>query len=240
MITLKVLARLLDYPDTGLWTHSDELITALNNEADLPASQRQQLVVFIRKLCQQTLLDAQAEYSELFDRTRATSLLLFEHVYAESRDRGQAMVDLLAQYAAAGLNLSRRELPDYLPVYLEYLSGQDPATIHQGLTNITPILALLAARLQQRQSPYALLPELLLTLAGVSINRQQLHAQVAHESRDDTPEALDALWQEEQVRFQASTCQSAQEIAHQQRFTGKVTAQYLNMDTQPLARGKHQ
>lgn len=56
-------------------------------------------------------LDAQAQYSELFDRGRATSLLLFEHVHGESRDRGQAMVDLLAQYEQHGLQLNSRELP---------------------------------------------------------------------------------------------------------------------------------
>lgn len=65
-------------------------------------------------------LDARAQYSELFDRGRATSLLLFEHVHGESRDRGRAMVDLLAQYEQHGLQLNSRELPDHLPLYLEY------------------------------------------------------------------------------------------------------------------------
>lgn len=68
------------------------------------------------------MLDVQAAYSELFDRGRATSLLLFEHVHGESRDRGQAMVDLMAQYEQHGLQLDSRELPDHLPLYLEYLA----------------------------------------------------------------------------------------------------------------------
>lgn len=72
-------------------------------------------------------LDAQAQYSELFDRGRATSLLLFEHVHGESRDRGQAMVDLLAQYEQHGLQLNSRELPDHLPLYLEYLAQRRKA-----------------------------------------------------------------------------------------------------------------
>lgn len=78
--------------------------------------------VFLRDLLARDLLDAQADYSQLFDRGRATSLLLFEHVHGESRDRGQAMVDLMAQYEQHGLQLDSRELPDHLPLYLEYLA----------------------------------------------------------------------------------------------------------------------
>lgn len=78
------------------------------------------LGIFLRDLTALDPLDAQAQYSELFDRGRATSLLLFEHVHGESRDRGQAMVDLLAQYEQHGLQLNSRELPDHLPLYLEY------------------------------------------------------------------------------------------------------------------------
>lgn len=80
------------------------------------------LGVFLRDLTAQDMLDVQAAYSELFDRGRATSLLLFEHVHGESRDRGQAMVDLMAQYEQHGLQLDSRELPDHLPLYLEYLA----------------------------------------------------------------------------------------------------------------------
>jgi nitrate reductase delta subunit len=71
-------------------------------------------------------LDRQAEWCEVFERGRATSLLLFEHVHAESRDRGQAMVDLMNQYQQAGLQIDCRELPDHLPLYLEYLSILPP------------------------------------------------------------------------------------------------------------------
>ncbi|WP_268594516.1 nitrate reductase molybdenum cofactor assembly chaperone, partial [Escherichia coli] len=96
-----------------------------------------------------------------FDRGRATSLLLFEHVHGESRDRGQAMVDLMAQYRAAGLEIDSRELPDFLPLYLEYLASRSAAQAREGLQDIAPILALLGARLQQRESPYAVLFDLL-------------------------------------------------------------------------------
>lgn len=96
-------------------------------------------------------LDARAQYSELFDRGRATSLLLFEHVHGESRDRGRAMVDLLAQYEQHGLQLNSRELPDHLPLYLGTAQLPQSEAV-EGLKDIAPILALLSARLQQRET----------------------------------------------------------------------------------------
>jgi nitrate reductase molybdenum cofactor assembly chaperone len=92
-------------------------------------------------ICAQDPLDAQAAYSELFDRGRATSLLLFEHVHGESRDRGQAMVDLMAQYERHGLLLDSRELPDHLPLYLEYLAQLPEEEALGGLQDVAPILA---------------------------------------------------------------------------------------------------
>lgn len=103
MISLKVIARLLDYPEQVLFDHQQALIEALEPASELDLHHSAQLILFIRRLCARPLLDAQADYCELFDRGRATSLLLFEHVHGESRDRGQAMVDLMAQYRAAGL-----------------------------------------------------------------------------------------------------------------------------------------
>ncbi len=122
MISLKVIARLLDYPEQVLFDHQQALIEALEPASELDLHHSAQLILFIRRLCARPLLDAQADYCELFDRGRATSLLLFEHVHGESRDRGQAMVDLMAQYRAAGLEIDSRELPDFLPLYR--VSGQ--------------------------------------------------------------------------------------------------------------------
>ena len=127
MISLKVIARLLDYPEQVLFDHQQALIEALEPASELDLHHSAQLILFIRRLCARPLLDVQADYCELFDRGRATSLLLFEHVHGESRDRGQAMVDLMAQYRAAGLEIDSRELPDFLPLYLEYLASRSAA-----------------------------------------------------------------------------------------------------------------
>ncbi|AHY07904.1 nitrate reductase molybdenum cofactor assembly chaperone [Serratia plymuthica] len=235
MISLKVIARLLDYPEQALFDHQKALIEALEPANELDLHRSAQLILFIRRFCARPLLDVQAEYCELFDRGRATSLLLFEHVHGESRDRGQAMVDLMAQYRTAGLEIDSRELPDFLPLYLEYLASRSQAQAAEGLQDIAPILALLGARLQQRESPYAVLFDLLLTLSGTGVDSASLESQVAGEARDDTPQALDAVWEEEQVRFisQGSLgeqgCVSAQQTAHQRRFAGAVAPQYLDL-----------
>ncbi|MFV2479067.1 nitrate reductase molybdenum cofactor assembly chaperone, partial [Escherichia coli] len=78
-------------------------------------------------------LDAQAQYSERFDRGRAPSLVLFEHVHGEARDRGQAMVDLLAQYERHGGPVMSREVPDQRRLYLADLALRPLSGAGEGL-----------------------------------------------------------------------------------------------------------
>lgn len=231
MISLKVISLLLDYPSEDLWEHRNEIIDALQEADELPVTQVAKLMAFIRELTQQDLLDAQANYSEIFDRGRARSLLLFEHVHGESRDRGQAMVDLLNQYQQAGITLSSRELPDYLPTYLEYLTLLPTDESIEGLNNIAPILALLSERLKQRGSDYHALFDVLLCLSQSELDASQLAAQVEKEPVDDTPAALDAVWEEEQVTFlgESAQCGSNKMSQHQRRFAQETPVQYLNV-----------
>ncbi len=234
MIELMVISRLLEYPDAALWQHQhqQELVEALQSSSYLSEAQSQGVIDFLRQLTAQDLLDAQASYSELFDRGRATSLLLFEHVHGESRDRGQAMVDLLDQYARHGLVLDSRELPDHLPLYLEYLAQLPPAEAMGGLQDIAPILVLLSARLDQRESHYPALFAPLIALANTAIDQQKVADNIADEARDDTPQALDAVWEEEQVKFFAEQgCGESDITAHQRRFAGAVAPQYVSITT---------
>jgi nitrate reductase delta subunit len=232
MNSLRILGVLLDYPADLLWESQSELLEIIGEAPELSPEQQAELAGYIRQFCQQDLLDAQSAYTGLFDRGRATSLLLFEHVHGESRDRGQAMVDLLAQYHAAGLEIDSRELPDYLPLYLEYLSTQVVDDARSGLNDIAPILALLGARLQQRNSAYSALFDLLLALSGSAIASEDLRPSLQQEARDDTPAALDAVWEEEQIKFLGEqSCASGEEAAHQKRFAGAVQPQYLDLDS---------
>lgn len=132
------------------------------------------------------------------------------------------MVDLLAEYEKVGLQLDCRELPDYLPLYLEYLSVLPDDQAKEGLLNVAPILALLGGRLKQREAPWYALFDALLQLAGSSLSSDSVTKQVNSEERDDTRRALDAVWEEEQVKFiedNATACDSSPLNQYQRRFS---------------------
>ena len=225
MQILKAIGLLMEYPDEFLWQCKEEVLSMVRHDAPL-------LDDFAAAMLNAPLLDKQAEWCEVFDRGRATSLLLFEHVHAESRDRGQAMVDLLAQYEKAGLVLDCRELPDHLPLYLEYLSILPEAEAREGLQNVAPILALLGGRLKQRDTPWYLLFDALLNLAGSPLSSDSVTKQVKQETRDDTRQALDAVWEEEQVKFiedNDTACDSSPLQQYQRRFSQDVAPQYVDV-----------
>ncbi len=225
MQILKIIALLIEYPDEALWESRDEAISLVAQDA--PG-----LLPFAQQYLNAPLLDRQAEWCEVFERGRATSLLLFEHVHAESRDRGQAMVDLMSQYEHAGLQLDCRELPDYLPLYLEYLSILPEAQAREGLQNVAPILALIGGRLKQRQVAHYQLFDALLRFAGSKLSSDSVTQQVAGEKRDDTRQALDAVWEEEQVKFiedNATACDSSPMQQYQRRFSQDVAPQYVDV-----------
>ncbi|MFC3282039.1 nitrate reductase molybdenum cofactor assembly chaperone [Litchfieldella rifensis] len=207
MRSLRVLARLLDYPTPELQEAAGDMIEILGAERRWSAVLRTELMAWCQRIADTDLLELQATYVAQFDKGRATSLLLFEHVHGESRDRGQAMVDLLAEYEAAGFELDARELPDYLPLFLEYLSTRSEAEIARWLGEIRHILALLAARLEERDAEHARVPLALLALIGAEADVDRYRSKVCEEERDDTPQALDAVWEEEAVRFSAASDQ---------------------------------
>ena len=136
------------------------------------------------------------------------------------------------QYEQAGLHIDCRELPDHLPLYLEYLSSLPPDDAREGLQNVAPILALLGGRVKQRQCQYYQLFDVLLTLAGSALSSDSVTRQVAGEKRDDTRQALDAVWEEEQVKFiedNATACDSSPMQHYQRRFSQDVAPQYVDV-----------
>lgn len=205
MQILKVIGLLMEYPDELLWECKEDALALIRRDAPM-------------------LTD--------FTRNLLNAPLLFEHVHAESRDRGQAMVDLLAEYEKVGLQLDCRELPDYLPLYLEYLSVLPDDQAKEGLLNVAPILALLGGRLKQREAPWYSLFDALLHLAGSTLSSDSVTKQVNSEERDDTRQALDAVWEEEQVKFiedNAMACDSSPLNQYQRRFSQDVAPQYVDI-----------
>lgn len=185
-LTLRVASHLLRYPDAQLRTQLPELRTALGRESALSHARRDELCALIELLQVQEPLAAEATYVELFDRGRATSLHLFEHVHGDSRERGPALVDLARTYAQAGLYLAPDELPDYLPVVLEFASTLPPAAARAFLGEMAHLFNALVAALGARRSPYACVLGALLDLAG----------EQAMPMPPIVEEPLDASWEE--------------------------------------------
>ena len=200
MYILKVISRLLDYPSQLLNEHSDELVTVVN-DSNLSADNKQQLVAFINTLAATDLYDSQERYDLLFERGRSLSLLLFEHVHGESRDRGQAMVDLMAEYAEHGFDVHSEQMPDYIPLYLEFLSEQDESYVHEWLGDVSHILTVLSERLLDRECDYRILFESLIELSGATVEREKIAEAVKKEQPDDTMEAIDKAWEDKEIRF---------------------------------------
>lgn len=184
--SLRVLARLLSYPDAELRKHLVEMRDGLHSEQALSQSRLAGLDALINSLGHTAPLDVESNYVELFDRGHATSLYLFEHVHGDSRDRGPAMIDLALTYEKADLFLAEGELPDFLPVVLEFISTQPPREARAFLAEMTHIFNAIFAALQQRSSAYASVLEALLELAG----EKAQPVQVAPE------EPIDTVWEE--------------------------------------------
>ncbi len=164
--SLRVLAALLSYPDAAMRGHLSEMREILRDEAALSAARHAELDALIDALANADALETEANYVELFDRGRGTSLHLFEHVHGDSRERGPAMIDLAQTYEKAGLYLAPSELPDYLPAVLEFVSTQPPVEARSFLGEMAHIFNAIFSALQQRESAYASVLGALLELAG--------------------------------------------------------------------------
>jgi nitrate reductase molybdenum cofactor assembly chaperone NarJ/NarW len=200
--TFKVLSALLSYPTEELQAAVPELAAALSREALIPAAIRRRLDVLLNEIATGDLYDLQERYVLLFDRTRSLSLHLFEHVHGESRDRGQAMIDLKALYENGGLAIDAPELPDFVPLFLEFLSTRPRAEAYELLAQAVHILAALAERLRKRHSAYEAAFRALVALAAAKPKPDAVSVLLEEPDPDASDlAALDAAWEDEPVTF---------------------------------------
>ena len=193
---LKVLGALLTYPEQPMIAAVPELRALIDAESRLAANQKQALHQLMAELVADDLLQCQESYVETFDRGRATSLHLFEHVHGESRDRGMAMIDLRDMYERAGLELKPGELPDYLPVVLEYLSMRGDDDVRDMLCDCAHILRKIGDALAERGSHYSAVFAALLALVGEAGLTPASERKPAPEEK-----SIDEEWAEEPVVF---------------------------------------
>ena len=193
--SLRVLAMLLSYPDAQLRAHLADMQAALQQEGALSSARMAELAALIALLGHKPALEIEADYVELFDRGRATSLHLFEHVHGDSRDRGPALIDLMQTYEKAGLQFNADELPDHLPVVLEFASTQPPEVAKEFLGEMAHILNALFSALVARNSPYASVIAAVLEVSGQRVQSVAL-----------TPEPeMDEVWAEPEAFGGCST-----------------------------------
>ena len=199
-MTFKVLSVLLNYPTAESQQAVPEMRKVLEAEKLLPRAEARALVRLLDEFETGELYDLQERYVLLFDRTRSLSLHLFEHVHGESRDRGQAMVDLAQTYERAGLHLAPGELPDYLPAVLEFASTQPPTQAREFLREIAHVVRAIFSALLERPSPYASVLAAVLDLAGERAERVALPTEPAIDESWAEPEAFSGCSSQGQSR----------------------------------------
>jgi nitrate reductase delta subunit len=210
MRTLKVLSALLTYPTDELQAAANELKAVLAREAILSRRDLAAVCTLIDDIAGRDLFDAQERYILLFDRTRSLSLHLFEHVHGESRDRGQAMVDLIKLYEDGGYTPTAKELPDFLPLFLEYAATRPPREAIELIGQPGHVLAALRERLAKRNSPYEAVFAALVTASKSKLDQAALAALRAEpDPEPDDLEALDEAWEEEEVTFGPGAAKAA-------------------------------
>ena len=200
--TLKALSLILSYPTLEIQKAMPEIGAVLASDSRLTAATRRSIRPLIDDLGATDIYDLQERFVLLFDRSRTLSLNLFEHVHGESRDRGGAMVSLVETYREAGFDPVTSELPDHLPVLLEFLATQSPVVARDILADAAHIFQTLAERLARRESTYGAVFAILMGLSGAKVNPQAVAEML--EQPDDDPtdlEALDEVWEDSEVLF---------------------------------------
>lgn len=157
----RLLAKLLDYPDAELLDALPETRARLGRGADLDATERRVLGEFLDHLAGLDLTEAQAAYVMTFDLTPEHALHLTHHLFGDDKNRGPALIDLTEFYKEYGLELVDNELPDFLPLVLEFADQLDEEEARMFLSQWTKVLKVLASNLEEAQSPYAPLVRLL-------------------------------------------------------------------------------
>ena len=201
-LTLKSFSLMLSYPSRELQQEVPAMREALRKDRRLDRKNFKGIETLLSTIEDSDIWNLQEEFVDLFDRSRSLSLNLFEHVHGESRDRGMAMVNLLETYRQAGFEPVASELPDHLPMLLEFLSMRPSKEATVLLADAAHLFEVLAERLGRRNSPYASVFRSLTSIAGKAANREVVKELL--EQPDEDPEDLEALdraWEEAEVTF---------------------------------------
>jgi nitrate reductase delta subunit len=220
ILTLRALSALLSYPEPDMLDALGEMRAALEREGHCSVVNLDPL---LDELSRGDLYDLQERYVDLFDRSRSLSLHIFEHVHGESRDRGQAMIDLKSLYERGGMAMAAQELPDYLPLFLEFCSTRPLSSARELLGQPAHVFAALAERLKKRGSAYESALRAIMDFAQATPRREDLDAIMAEPEIEPTDlAALDAAWEEEAVSFGPSGSCGSEALAARLRHAKRA------------------
>jgi nitrate reductase molybdenum cofactor assembly chaperone NarJ/NarW len=200
--TYKILSILLSYPEKEIREFLSEVLPNLTSEELLKEREIDGIRQFIEFYAVQELTDWQEHYVQLFDYSRAVSLYLFEHVHGDSKDRGQAMVDMINFYKENGLEINQTGLPDYLPAFLEFLSFQEPLKAAELLAEPVDILEHILNRLKVTGNLYQHILSAIISLSA----REPNHELMENTSKEVLSIDFDKDYEEPQVSFGGDAC----------------------------------
>jgi nitrate reductase molybdenum cofactor assembly chaperone NarJ/NarW len=174
----RIAALLLDYPSAQMLTMTDQLAAAAR---ELPVVLRTPILDFLlHEFNGADPIRLAARYVDTFDMRRRASLHLTYYAYGDTRKRGMALLRFKHAYRQAGMQLGDDELPDYLPLVLEFAAIADPARGKRLLAEHVPVLELLRLSLQDSGSGYtAILAAVLATLPPISTADRRRIAELA-------------------------------------------------------------
>ena len=202
--TYKILSLLLSYPNEELQKFLLEVEKELREESLLHENRINDISKFCERFNQLDLTNWQGEYVQLFDYSRSVSLHIFEHIQGDSRDRGQAMVNLMEFYKEKGMHLTAKELPDYIPAFLEFLSTQSISKSSELLGETVNIMDKINEALSEGENLYSSIFKAIISLSAKQPNKEITREMIKNEK----PQDLDAEYEEEPVTFggEAPSC----------------------------------
>ncbi len=206
--TYRILSLLLTYPNEEIYNFLPQVNASLKEENLLDAKTITGIDVFIDFFTRESLTFWQEFYVQLFDYSRSVSLYLFEHVHGESKDRGQAMVDLIELYKENGLQMDQSELPDFLPVFLEFLALQASQKANEYLAEVIDIVGFIHRKLEEKDNPYQYLLSAIISLSA----KQPAEARIQKMASNMPEISIDDAYEEKPVTFAGdnacTTCKS--------------------------------
>ena len=190
---LKALACLLLYPDAALKDSLQEINQGVAQSA-LAADQKAKISLFIEYMGRTPLADLQKDYVSTFDVGKKASLNLFEHMHGDSRERGSAMIRLKGLYEEHGLKIQSDEFPDYLPMFLEFLSGLNAPEAQALLDSAARHIAAIDIALRKEASPWSAVTSAVMSLTEMKSSEIKF-------DRDDLLPTTEAESFDSPVRF---------------------------------------